>query len=662
MNRVVPSYLGFLLAAVVGLMISLPLGAAEMDTQSLPSSSKLNGESGHTDKVNPIANQVKEIPGPVRKGVKEMNPFSRRQFPSWVEDAWLEYQAERSGGRLKEASDVLAKIRKRALFEGVQRFNFASAVLIQEGEEALLKGKLDAAVELAEAAKEWSPNDPNSLLFLTKVQFHQNPFNPMAAIGSYIQALSAGVGDFWFLFYSVGELVLVLFAGLFGAFMVFFVLLLVRYLPMLVHSLYELSSAFLNPSAVWVLVGTLLMTPIMIGAGAGMVLLIGVCFVWLYMTRSERIVSVLMIFSLGFSGYWLPGMLSWFTADQSNELVLLSNVLQGDAAATGSAQVMESQGGYERNWPLLVSLAIQKRREGNLTEALEGYLRLRKQEPDRAIILNNIGNIYFLMNQYDEAVAYYKESLEKNPRDAISHYNLSLVYRDLLRFNDAKQEIDTAQQINLPLIESFHGVGPINAIFSERILWETAFARSPLKEGIARDLFEGVMSPLSFEAAVTLPVLFAAGLIFIRLLIPRKVAAGECSLCGRSICFHCQRRILDLKTCSSCWNGSKNVKRKSELRQFKIRQRWIHKTAQWSSALMPGAGHLYIGQGIRGFSFAAVFLAMIFSILFRDHLFHFPGERGGVFGFLGYLAVVLGFAFFYLLVLFDLQRASHERS
>ena len=588
--------------------------------------------------------------------------FSTNQLPVWAENAWLEYRTHRSAGRLNEASDVLAGVRKQASSAGIQSFDLPAAVMIQEGEEALSKGKLDEAVDLGLAARQWAPDDPNSHFFLAKARFRQRPFTPFAAIGGYLHGLSAGAGDFWFMFYTLGRLVLILFAGLLGGFIVFYLLSLIRYFPLLVHSLNELSAAALTGAAVRVVVVSLLLMPLFIGLGAGFVILSGLCLVWLYMTRSERVVAALFVLALSLSSFWLPTMLSWFTADQSTELILLSRVIRGDAAATGAARMMEAQGGYDRNWPVLFSLAVQKKREGGHAEALERYQQLLKLEPDRPIILNNIGNLYFLMKQYDEAVAHYKKSLAKDPRDAISHYNLNLVYREVLRFNDAKQELEAAQQINLPLIQSYQGLGPIDELFSKKTLWEVAFGESPLKLEESRELFQDMLTPLSLDASPVLLVLFAGGVIVLRMGVSRKFTATDCALCGQAICFHCQRRILDLKTCTKCWSGSKNVKRKADLRQIKTRQRWIHQIARRISIFFPGAGHFYIGWGMRGFVFLAVFMGTVFTVFFRNHFYQYQGERGGILGFSGLLIVILVLVILYFQVFRDLVRASHEKS
>ena len=616
-------YRGIHLAVLIGLILSRPAGAAEFD-------------------------------GSVS--------FSTQQLPAWAEEAWLEYRTERSNGRFQVASDILARVRKQALSTGIQNFDLPASVMTQEGEEALSKERLDEAVELGESAAEWAPDDPNSLFFLAKARFYQHPTSLFAAFSDYLHALATGLGDFWFLFYTIGRLILILLAGFFAGFIIFFTLLLIQYLPRLAHSLHELSATVLSYTAVWTLVVSLLLLPLFIGVGAGFVLLSGLCLVWLYMTQKERMVAIFFVVALSLSVFWLPTILSWFTADQATDLVLLSRIIRGEASASGAANLMAEQAEFDGNWPVLLSLAIQKKREGKIDEALERYQHLLKLQPDQPILSNNIGNIYLLMRQYDEAVAYYKLSLSKDPLDVVSHYNLNLVYRELLRFNEAKQELEAAEKIDLMLVQSFHDLGPIDKFFSNNTLWEIALAQSPLKVEKSRELFDYFLMPLSLDASPLLLILFAGGAGVVRLVVSKKLTASGCALCGGSICLHCQRRILDLKTCHRCWSGSKNVKRKAELRQIKIRQRWIHQIARWISVFFPGAGHVYIGWGVRGLIFLSLFMGMVFAVLFRNRFFQLPGERGGVLGFAGFSIIILGWVILYFRVFRDLIRASHEKS
>jgi tetratricopeptide (TPR) repeat protein len=591
----------------------------------------------------------------------QANSLSTKQLPAWAEDGWSEYKAKRAAGQLKEAEAVLNRVQNQASSVGIQRFDLPAAVLVQEGEEDLSHGNIDEAVESGQAALQWSPDDPNSAFFLARALYARDSLKPSSSIAAYFNAISTGFRDFWFSFYMIGALLLVLFVGLLGSFLVLCTLLLVRYVPLLVHSLHELSTNMLIKPAVWTLVISLLLAPLFIGLSVGFGILWALCLVWLYMTRGERIVVAGMVVVFSLASFWMPMAMSWFVADQSNELMLLSRIVRGDAAASDAVRRMEAQGGYDKNGTVLLALAIHKRREGDYSDALERYQRLRKMEPDRPMILNNIGNLYFLMKQYNEAVAYYKQATIKNPRDAVSHYNLSLVYREMLLFEDAEKEYNAAQKINLPLIQSFHGSGSVDEVFQKRILWKTALAASVLKDEEARRLFGKLMNPLTLNTAPLGVILFGAGAFVLRGVISRKFTATACPLCGRSICYHCQRRVLDVKTCTRCWSSFKNIKRKADLRPLKIRQQWRHRMARGLSVLFPGAGHIYIGRVTRGFIFLAVFMGLFFTLLFRTEFLQPPGEQSLI-GFVGSLIIGVGLFFLYLKVFWELFGAFPSKS
>jgi PAS domain S-box-containing protein len=77
-------------------------------------------------------------------------------------------------------------------------------------------------------------------------------------------------------------------------------------------------------------------------------------------------------------------------------------------------------------------------------QALDLYEELNNQE-GKAKILNNIGNIYLYLNQYEKALQYYLNSVEvkkelNKPSDLISSYhNIALVYQQLDDFDEAKE-------------------------------------------------------------------------------------------------------------------------------------------------------------------------------------------------------------------------------
>jgi Tetratricopeptide repeat len=586
--------------------------------------------------------------------------YSAKQLPPWADEAWSDYRAQWSSGQYDAAQETLSQLRKRAIAMGIQRFDIPAAVMIRDGEEALSEGRTEDAIRYGKAATEWSPGDPNSWFFLSKAFHAQNPFKPFPALTNYIKGVSAGLSDFWFAFYLIGRLALIVAFGLLASFLVFFTLVLIRYVPFLVHGLHERFSNFLNAPAIWTVVISVILMPLFVGFGPGFVLLIGLGLVWLYMTWTERIVTSLFLVAVGLSGIWLPLAMSFYTADQSEQLMLLSRVLRGDAATAGSARRVVGGGGYEDRWPVLFSLALQARRDENYAEALDRYEAARKLEPDRSGILNNTANIHVLTKDYDKAQSLYKQALFKDPRDAVSHYNLSLVYRELLLFDDAENEYNAAQQISLPLIQSFQGMGSIDELFPTSTLWTAAFADTALRREYAAALYNKFLLPLTLGGSLLVLVVSGCLALLIRLAIPHKFLAGSCALCGRSICVHCQRRLLDIRTCNPCWQETKNIRRKGELPQLKWRQRWNHRVAGLLSIFLPGAGHIYLGRVTRGVAFLAIFMGILYPVFFHGAFLRIPGETNAL-GWVGTLVVILVFVLLYSRTLLEILRQAPER-
>jgi len=586
--------------------------------------------------------------------------YSAKQLPPWADEAWSDYHSKWSSGQFNDAEDTLSQLRKRAIGMGIQRFDLPEAVMIREGEEALSEGRVEDAVRSGKAATEWSPGDPNSWFFLSKALHAQDPFKPFAALGSYLKALSAGLTDFWFTFYLIGRLALILAFGLLASFLVFFALILIRYVPFLVHGLHERLANSLSVPAVWTIVISTVLMPLFIGLGPGFVFLVGLGLVWLYMTWNERIMTSFFLVAVGLSGIWLPVALSFYTADRSEQLMLLSRVLRGDAATAESARRVVNRDGYEDRWPVLFSLALQSRRDENYAEALDRYEAVRKLEPDRSGILNNLANIYVLTSDFEKAQILYKQALFKDPRDAVSHYNLSLVYRELLLFDDAENEYNAAQQISLPLVQSFQGMGSIDELFPTSTLWTAAFADTALRREYAEDLYRKVLSPLTLGSSLAALVVSGGLALLIRLAIPHKFLASSCALCGRSICVHCQRRLLDIRACHSCWQESKNVRRKGDLHQLKWRQRWNHRVAGLLSILLPGAGQIFLGKVTRGIAYLAIFMGILYLVFFHDTFLKIPGEAN-VLGWVGTIVVILVLVFLYSKTVLEIFRQAPER-
>ena len=463
-------------------------------------------------------------------------------LPAWIDTGWVQYQSERSGGRFEEAAKTRERIQKQAIGEGIERFDLLAATLIREGEQALSEGRRDEALELGQEARKWSPGYPSPSFFLASASSFSRP---MQAVRYYIGGLAETYHDFWASFYWLGRLVLILSMGIIGGSLLFVVFLFIRYFPLLAHNISELG--LLNHPAIWGLIILLLVLPLVLGIGPGIVLMIGIGLVWFFMSSHEHFIASAFVLLFSLSFLWMSPLLSWFTADELPELVLMADVRQGSGHTAGYPPSMEPRARKNKDAHLLITLGLQNKHEGKYSEALDFYEAARKAIPGESLIYNNVGNVRFLMRDYDGAVGAYEEALRKNPNNVTTHYNLNVVYRELLRFEEARQEYDRAQAINRGLTQAYarRGKVVIDQMVPSGILWERAFANTPSKTERSERLFKYLMAPLSLNRSPWLLAIALAILGLGRLILPPKHVSSRCSLCAQPICLHCQRRVIN---------------------------------------------------------------------------------------------------------------------
>ncbi len=96
-----------------------------------------------------------------------------------------------------------------------------------------------------------------------------------------------------------------------------------------------------------------------------------------------------------------------------------------------------------------VNRGIILNREGRLDEALADFDRALEKDAELAEAFLNRGNTYFLMRQYDDAIADYETSLRHGlGKSHIAWYNIGLAYEAKRDEVKAKEAYNAALEIN----------------------------------------------------------------------------------------------------------------------------------------------------------------------------------------------------------------------
>jgi len=104
---------------------------------------------------------------------------------------------------------------------------------------------------------------------------------------------------------------------------------------------------------------------------------------------------------------------------------------------------------------LLGQLGILYGENGLYAEALEQFQKMLAKEKDNVIALNNIGNIKFLQDSFDEARQAYESALKFSPGEAGIMVNLSRVLLQSGKKNEAKKWFQEAAAVDPRMIRQF---------------------------------------------------------------------------------------------------------------------------------------------------------------------------------------------------------------
>jgi len=98
-----------------------------------------------------------------------------------------------------------------------------------------------------------------------------------------------------------------------------------------------------------------------------------------------------------------------------------------------------------REWYALYLIAM-----GGPQEALDQIQRARELDPVSLIINTNIGHVYDLSRQFDQAINAYRQVLDLEPQFARAHARLGMTYAAERAFGDAIREFEKAKELAGP--------------------------------------------------------------------------------------------------------------------------------------------------------------------------------------------------------------------
>ena len=499
----------------------------------------------------------------------------------------------------------------------IERADLGAQAMLQRAEAALKAGSHTDAIALGEAAARFSPDTPFPHFFLAHA--HWATLAPMDAIAHYYQGIRAAFRDFWFFLSGIGISLLVLWLAFILSVLTVLIYAVVVWGRLWAHQIVEASKGRLHAIAAGFLVVLICALPLMLRLPPLWFFIFSLLLFWGFYRRAERQIVVLFLIVVALASFGLPYVTSFFSAKQSpllramaqnaqNETFLIPPIRNGDV-----------------DWRSDVLSAAYEMRSGQHAIALSLYEKAFSQQPESALILSNMGNTYYHMQEYAKAVEQYQQALAGADDQTAILYNMGQTYREMLLFAEGETKYQEAVDLNAAATERYakaavtYPTHPlVEARFTRADVWREVLSNVEIKP-VDRDIWGVWAGGLSLEKTPIVMGLVLVGLMALSPFLKKRQTATFCATCPACVCAHCWEQVLDYAVCKTCSAQFKSLTRTDDLRILEGGKKVAKK--DYVFLLLPGLAQRVKGKPWTAFLFFMSFYAIVSYLWIGDALF-----------------------------------------
>lgn len=537
-----------------------------------------------------------------------------------LEDQWFTREQLLNEGKQTEADAVLERIKQLRIERDIDNLDLLAASLLREAQSSLDQGNLNRAVSLTRSAIELAPNFPVSYFFLFRVLIRPDQLFLGEAFENYFSGWHEWFNNFMAQLSLLNSVILAFLLAVLASYGIFFAIVLIRAAPLLGHEITELiRGPFHGPLSLGYAV-VILALPMFFGLNFGWIISYWIVLAWFYLSTRERLVTASFIVFLGLSGAYLPYVISMANAPASLELRSLIQAVRGEGNPSVIEELQQKVNQDPDWWEGYFAIAQLQKKSGSYDTAIKYYEQALRKEPNSASILNNMGNAYFYLKDFNHAVDYYQQALDKDPLQIATYYNLSQTFREMLLFDKGEQIYQAGRTRNKEQMAEYTKVSAlsgkvvvVDTRLPVKILWTEALTIKTRDKHDAGVFFGELFNGLPIESASGF--MMAALIILVILSIARKKAtiAFGCQTCSRIVCKKCQKSLFEHSVCQHCWAKLKETTRRGELAQAEEQLTRKRQVAFVMTLLLPGSGHFYLRQAVYGFLFTCFVAFILFA-------------------------------------------------
>ncbi|MBN2498995.1 MAG: tetratricopeptide repeat protein, partial [Deltaproteobacteria bacterium] len=548
-------------------------------------------------------------------------------------------------------------------------------VLVRDARHAQQADDAERAGKLLETAVRLAPDLPAVYTARASFHFSKEPFGLSAIIDDWIAAAEAALADPL----ARNRLLLDGLVGLLlgiGLMAILFTLVqFLRHVRFFLHDLHHLFPRGAGRAQTAFLGVILLLLPVFFRAGLVAVLLTWLLVAWLYQNWRERLVTICILAFLGSMSFSVSYLVDRIAASRT----LAEDLYAIERGKPDEALIVRLRSQLERqpNDPtLLAVLAGYHKRLGDFERARVLLEKAVESKPRAAVLLNNLGNVYFLQGHLGKAIESYGRASMARPDLAVPHFNLSRCHYRALDPDRGKQARQEASRLDREEVRKLNELAmgdKANYVVADLPLPSEWLAHAD-GTGPARERREAAAQALwrSWGGSGRVQWFWIVGAVMLVLFIlvafvGRKLYLSKaCIRCGRPACRRCNTELRDDTVCGQCYHAfvrRSQVDAKSRIaKEIQIRQhRRRHQSISVGlSFLLPGTGQILKERTLRGALILLVFSVTMVQLLLGEGVMRDPMAMGSSWPWWKLVPLLVLFGAFYAWALIDVFRSDEE--
>ena len=543
---------------------------------------------------------------------------------------WFARKAALEASDPIEASAHVVELRAYMKQEGITADRTVSRGFAYEGYENLREGNYERAREAFDFSRELDP-------YLPQAQFGYAWSQLRAGKGffGFVNEYGKGMKLAWGRFITdevqISNFSVVAALALLCSLIVFSMVVIARSQGRVRHDLFESARRVLPEGAARLVAWMIFLLPLLVWAGGLWLILFWLALCFRYMRAPERVVAACVFLMIGLAPLGVTAVLDRLQASMNPETRVVVSAMQAGYNPETLRQLREVVAAHEADaddGELHLLLGTAYARGDFLGEAFDEYQKVLDRDPANVAALVNVGNVYFRLAEYAQAVSRYKQAAQIRPGLVAPYWNMYLAQNELLHFAEADANLVKARELNPAL------AGAMLARTKDEqggaLLLEEHASLSRIKDmlsgrsGLTTGLAQVLVNPLSVASAIAL--MFAVTLS----LGGSASSAQACARCGRAFCARCMADNTGAGCCSRCnhlffrKDGAPPDTRSQGLARLKRRDKATAFVRRILSLLLPGSGQILVGRIGLGFTVMTGWVCAIIFLLVRERLLLAP--------------------------------------